>query len=255
MFFFSKLATFVLLPPGVFFLAFLLATLLLYFGKRRAGAILACISLIFFYALSTPAFSDLLIRPLEDRYPPYRITSTAAGDLEDALVVVLDAGNVDRSPEEALRSGLGDESLKRLVYGIRVAKKLGLPLVFTGGQPYPKEGVEIESAAARRFIAESGFQGKSYFDDESRTTRESAKNVSRLYRPASVILVTSAYHMPRSVASFEKVGLKVLAAPTDYKAARSPHALVDFLPSSDAFDDSYRALHEYLGLVGYAVAH
>jgi uncharacterized SAM-binding protein YcdF (DUF218 family) len=254
MFFFSKLATFFLLPPGVFFLAFLLAILLLYFGIRRAGALVACASLILFYALSTPAFSDLLIRPLEDRYPPNRLTATGAGDLKDSLVVVLDAGNVDRSPEEALRSSLGDESIKRLVYGLRIAKTLSLPLVFSGGQPYPKRGVEIESAAARRFIAESGFQGKSYFDDESRTTRESAKNVARLYRPASVILVTSAYHMPRSVASFEKAGLKVLPAPTDYKAARNRYSPVDFLPSPGAFGDSYRALHEYLGLVGYALA-
>lgn len=255
MFFFSKLATFVLLPPGLFFLAFLLASLLLFSGKRRAGTIVVCVSLLLFYSLSTPVFSDLLIRPLEDRYPPYGITSTGAGDLKDALVVVLDAGNVDRSPEEALRSSLGDESLKRLVYGLRIAKTLSLPLVFTGGRPYPKEGVEIESAAPRRFIAESGFAGQGYFDDESRTTRESAKNVARLYHPASVILVTSAYHMPRSVASFEKAGLKVLAAPTDYKAARSPTTFLDFFPSPGAFGASYRALHEYLGLLGYALAN
>ena len=228
MFFLSKLSTFVILPPGLFFLAFLVATLLLFFGKRRAGAIVACATLVLFYALSSPAFSELLIRPLEDRYPPYTISSVGTGEPKNALVVVLAAGNVDHSPEEAMRSSLGDESLKRLVYGLRIAKTLSLPLVFTGGRPYPKEGVEIESAAPRRFIAESGFAGQGYFDAESRTTRESAKNVARLYHPASVILVTSAYHMLRSVASFEKAGLKVRAAPTDYKAARSPTTFLDF---------------------------
>ena len=133
MFFFSKVVTFVLLPPGVFFLAFLLAILLLFFGKRRAGMILACVSLLLFFALSTQAFSNLLISPLEDRYPPFSIVSAKVRDQRDELVVVLDSGNVDHSPEEAMRSSLGDESLKRLVYGLRIARALGLPIVFSGG--------------------------------------------------------------------------------------------------------------------------
>jgi uncharacterized SAM-binding protein YcdF (DUF218 family) len=60
--------------------------------------------------------------------------------------------------------------------------------------------------------------------------------------------------MPRAVLSFRKEGLSVLPAPTDYKANRSPYTIADFLPTSEAFANSYKALHEYLGLVGYSLA-
>ena len=160
MFFLSKLSTFVILPPGLFFLAFLVATLLLFFGKRRAGAIVACATLVLFYALSSPAFSELLIRPLEDRYPPYTISSVGTGEPKNALVAVLAAGNVDHSPEEAMRSSLGGESLKRLVYGLRIAKTLSLPLVFTGGRPYPKKAWRSSRPPLAALSRKAGSRGK-----------------------------------------------------------------------------------------------
>jgi len=118
--------------------------------------------------------------------------------------------------------------------------------------------IESEADAARAFIARydaSGGAGvAASYDDLSRTTRENARFAARLSGSPSVILVTSAYHMPRAVLSFRKEGVSVLPAPTDYKANRSPYTIADFLPTSEAFANSYKALHEYLGLVGYGIA-
>lgn len=263
MFVASKIATFILLPPGLI-VALLVAAFALGCRKRRKPAlVLAGIGALLMYALSARAVSDLLILPLEDRYPPLALQAggggaTAGGAVPAAFakapVVVLGGGSVDRSPEEGMRASLCPEPEKRLVYGLKVARELRRPLIFSGGRVWQGKDIESEADAARTFIARySGGVAASY-DDLSRTTRENARFAARLSGSPSVILVTSAYHMPRAVLSFRKEGLSVLPAPTDYKANRSPYAIADFLPTSEAFANSYKALHEYLGLVGYSLA-
>ena len=234
MFLISKFVTFVFLPPGLFILLFLAAFALLAKGKKRWGLVIGGASLVLFLALSTAVVASALLRPLEDRYPPldpaalaagrgladgdFAAGDFAAGDLADAPVVVLGGGTVERSPEEGMVAMLADEPVKRITYGLRVAKALGRPLVYSGGLTFKGSATESEADAARRFIAVNGFEVEAYFEGESRTTRENALLVERRFGAKAVILVTSAYHMPRSVLAFEQAGIKVLPAPTSYRA-------------------------------------
>lgn len=274
MFVVSKIVTFVLLPPGLLVLLLVAALALGCRKKRKPALVLAGVAAFLLYALSARVVSDLLILPLEDRYPPLASQADIAGnggvgsdgagsdgEAAKAPVVVLGGGSVDRSPEEGMRASLCPEPEKRLVYGLKVARELKRPLIFSGGRTWQGREIESEADAARTFIARyfvaSGVAasgGGVSYDDLSRTTRENARFAARLSGSPSVILVTSAYHMPRAVLSFRKEGLSVLPAPTDYKANRSPYTIADFLPTSEAFGNSYKALHEYLGLVGYSLA-
>jgi uncharacterized SAM-binding protein YcdF (DUF218 family) len=66
-----------------------------------------------------------------------------------------------------------------------------------------------------------------------------------------IILVTSAWHMPRSVWCFESQGFNVIPAPTDYITSQQAYDLRSFVPRWTVFSDSGQALHEYLGLFWY----
>lgn len=275
MFALSKIATYILLPPGLFVILLAAAFILAYRKKRKPALALVGLTALLMYALSARVVSDLLIIPLENRYQPFSLSAggaswagaagkglaagdLATGDFAQAPVVVLGGGSVDRSPEEGMRASLCPEPEKRLVYGLKVARALKRPLIFSGGRVWQGKEIESEADAAKAFIARYDARGgagvAASYDDLSRTTRENARFAARLTGARSVILVTSAYHMPRAVLSFQKEGLRVLPAPTDYKANRSPYTIADFLPSSAAFEESYKALHEYLGLVGYGIA-
>lgn len=258
MFAISKIATFILLPPGIFVVLIVLAVTLLYRGRKKAGLALGLSTAALLYALSTAFVAEALIRPLEDRYAPID-TSKAELDariaaFKGAPVVVLGGGTIDRSPEEGGRASLAAEPTKRFTYGIRVAKALGGELVYSGGRVYDGPEIETEADAAGRFLKVNDAGLEAILEGESRTTLENARFVREKLGAKAVILVTSAYHMPRSVQAFRKAGLEVLPAPTDYKASRSPRVFVDFLPSVGALKDSYWALHEYLGMVGYSLA-
>ena len=67
-----------------------------------------------------------------------------------------------------------------------------------------------------------------------------------------VLLVTSAIHMPRSVAVFRGVGMNVIPSPTDISILDLRNdGLFNWLPSVGALGSTSRAVHEYIGLVVY----
>jgi uncharacterized SAM-binding protein YcdF (DUF218 family) len=74
------------------------------------------------------------------------------------------------------------------------------------------------------------------------------------YNFKNPILVTSAYHMKRSVMSFERFGLTVLQVPTGFKTWKhKDYKWRDYLPES--FEVAKTAIHEYLGLIFYKLAY
>jgi uncharacterized SAM-binding protein YcdF (DUF218 family) len=249
----SAIVTTVLLPPGILIVALLAGIVLVLAGKRRAGVIVTALSILLFYALSTGVVERLLLGPLESACPALDTSEAGRSKLAGGTVVVLGGGLVERSPEEGMKASLGVESGKRMGYGLRLAAGNGLPLVFSGGNVYPEPGMETEADAAQRYAENWGRPVSCSFEGKSRTTRENARYVARDYRPARVILVTSAYHMKRAMIAFGKEGLDVVAAPTDYKQRSGLPSALDWLPDPLHFYYSCRALHEYLGIVEYSI--
>ncbi len=90
-------------------------------------------------------------------------------------------------------------------------------------------------------------------EDQARDTFQNARNSQALLQAEgieTVLLVTHAWHMPRSVFSFETAGLRVIAAPTRFAFPPEPE-VADFWPSMGALHSSYYGLHEWLGLAWY----
>ena len=236
MFFLKKLITFLVLPPGTFILAFLLVGLLS--KKNKIVRVISFGSALLIYILSIEPTKDLLYKPLETAYP---IPFNPDGD----AIVVLGGG--------AYNTGvLKEDSTKRLLTGFIIHKQTGLPIILSGGAPM---SALPEAEVMKSLLLSLGVdKGSIYTETKSRDTEGNAKEVKLLcerLRCKKVILVTSAYHMKRSVLSFEQVGLNVIPYPTDFKRDLS-YNLYSFMPKMGVLADSYKALREYLGLLWYS---
>lgn len=131
-----------------------------------------------------------------------------------------------------------------------------LQVLFTGGEGELFGTGPSEAERARQFFQAQGVSAdKLMFESESRTTFENAvlsRRVAGVDATKPWLLLTSAYHMPRSMAVFQKAGWSVTAYPVDF---RSGLATPWSQYSMDQGVKRWRlALHEMLGLLAYRLA-
>jgi uncharacterized SAM-binding protein YcdF (DUF218 family) len=146
-----------------------------------------------------------------------------------------------------------EHTLIRLRYGAFLHRKTGLPILTTGGRLYRDTTQSLAEVMANEL--DTGFQlgTTKWTEDRSRTTLENARYSARILNEAGIrhiLLVTEAFHMPRSVSVFEQTGLTVTAAPTADSQIEDS-AAKRWLPTSRALNQSSLALHEYLGMLAY----
>ncbi|RKX75741.1 MAG: YdcF family protein [Spirochaetes bacterium] len=259
MFLLSKILQILVLPPGIIIVALILAFLFLFKKKYLVTKFLLFFSLISLYSLSLEPISDLIIKPLEDLHPPLDRENFSLY-LEDRIqpeyIVVLGGGTVESSPEEGGSGTLNTTSLKRLIYGYLLFKETKLPIILAGGRVIEKEIYEPEAEVALRTLLEMGVpENKIGIEAESRNTWENAEHVKERFSPEKIILVTSAYHMPRSVYSFRQNGMDCIPAPTDYKTNRAVYNFLSFFPDMEELKDSYSAIREFFGLLYYRIRY
>ena len=245
MFLLKKIIAPLFFPVSLCIELLLLGLFLLWFTcKQRAGKIVVSLGVVLLCILSYGAISDIFLRPLEHKYPPL----IKLEDIHDIKwVVVLGGGHVS-DPSIPSASQLSDVSIARLVEGIRLYRMLpGSKLILSGGgafDPVPDARIMADVAVAigidkRDLILES----------VSRDTKDEARLIQEIVGNDRFVLVTSAYHMPRSMALFEKRGMHPIPAPTEYLAKESQK--IDpgmFFPNADGLKKAERAFHEYLGL-------
>jgi len=63
-------------------------------------------------------------------------------------------------------------------------------------------------------------------------------------------LITSAYHIPRSIETFQKVAMNPIPAPADFKI-EGDYNLLDFFPNAQNLKNTDSAFHEYFGILFY----
>jgi len=252
--FVSKLFTYLLLPPGCIILALIV---LIFFVKPKIKIFLGMV-VLFFYAISIQPVSDFLLKPLENAWPP--LSENTDKDWPQAIIV-LGGGSVQGSPEAGEgRDTLSSDALKRAVYAYTLCDTFAVPLIFTGGKVFDYDQ-EPEAAAAGRLFETLGIDsGRIILETESRNTWENARETAKLLIEENAIeraiLVTSAYHVKRGVYCFERNGISVIPAPTDYKCERGrKYDFLSFMPSMLFLQNTYLALHEYVGLLYYVIAY
>lgn len=235
-----------LLPPASALLLMLLGTLLRRW-RAKLGRALQWLGVAWLWLAATPAFGGALLGTLQP-YPP--LPSDGALPQADAIVVLSAEGD----PVGAEYGGpiAGAMTMQRLRYAAALQRRTGLPLLVSGGvlgRGQPSLAAMMADAASREFGVPVRWR-----EDRSADTFENAAFSAELLKKDGVrrvLLVTSAWHMPRSVACFEAQGLTVVAAPT---AFRSPtEGAANWIPHWHGLRDTALALHEWVGRAVYAV--
>jgi uncharacterized SAM-binding protein YcdF (DUF218 family) len=231
----------VLPPTGP--LLIVLAGLLLAAGTRyrRSGWAACAAGAVLLWGLATPAIADALVRAVE-RYPPLDL----AKPIQAQAIVILGAGVRLNAPEYGT-SAPSATTLERLVYGARVARVTGLPVLVSGSH--------YEAAAMSSFMQRELELTPQWVENRSRDTHENAVNSAAMLASAGVhkiVLVTSAAHMERALREFQAVGVAVLPAPAELWTRRDLGMLV-WVPNADALVRSHRALYEILGRVAQSI--
>lgn len=232
-----------LLPPGNGLLLLAMAGI---FRKRRWAFALALSASLLLLAQSLPLVSTLLMASLERDAGPVISETQGAG-----AIVVLGSGlSID-----ALEYGgdtANERTLVRLRYGAYLAHRLDLPVLVTGGTPLRASKSEAEAMAG---IMEDELGVKvRWRETNSLDTADNARMSAEMLRAAGIkriVLVTQAFHMPRAKLLFERAGLEVIPGPSGFRALpkRDAFSPFDLLPQASALQNSYYALHEWVGIL------
>lgn len=240
-----------LLPPGSVVL--LLALAGLWFLARR-NALAGFVNLVLaalLWGISSAPVSDRLMGALE---APYYTLPEPRGD----AIVLLGGGVFDGAPDLSGKGAPSGEMLSRMATAVRLQKKLGVPVIVSGGKVF--ESRSPEAPIVRRFLVDLGVPpGKILLDDRSRDTVENARNACRICTERGFrapIVVTSAYHMRRAVLSIEKAGMKAMPFPAGFRTwPGKTLERADYFPDAASLASTAAAVREYIGLFVYRVAY
>jgi len=249
----SKLFTYVVLSPLIFIILFLIASF--YVKKFRIFFVAVALS---FYALSISYVSNILLLPLEKPYNKVLEQNNSVN-----AVVVLSGESIEGSANIPIAS----DAYKRAMWGLMIAKSQNLPLLFSGA------GLEIYTEADAFLDSMKEIKNNLHVDmpisstltlgsfslhveNRSLDTYQNAKFSKKAFenigidRPV-VYLVTSAFHMKRSIVLYKYFGFEVIPAATSFRLDNRAEevGILSFVPKFGALNNSYTALHEYAGLL------
>ena len=255
-FFLSKLLPLLIYPLGLTCLLLLVALFWLWKFPRRSLFAIAAALLILFSSSNT-LIAARFVQTLEWQYlPPDPVPAAEA-------IVVLGGSTYTKSPPRPWVevSEAGD----RVLYGVKLYQDGAAPLiVFSGGRIAWRGSGAPEAEDMTEIALAMGVPERNILrENDSLNTYQNAVNTAKILRQRqidTILLVTSAIHMPRSVAIFKKQGFNVTPAPTDYWVSQkfleemrgiSFGTFLYVLPDSIALDFFTRALKEYIGLGVY----
>jgi uncharacterized SAM-binding protein YcdF (DUF218 family) len=248
----SKVIFFFIQPSSLAFLALLFGVLLVgrypQWGRRLLYAGLAM--LVIFGFLPT---GNILVLPLEERFGSH----VPAIPKEKTSGIILLGGFEDISITRA-RGGLAlNEAAERLTETLRLAEALPeAKVVFTGGSGslFGDNGI---ADSVKQFFIDAGIApDRIVIENDSRNTYQNAVFTKALLKPTSQdrwLLVTSAYHMPRSMGVFRKVGFDVIPYPVDFRTRNQGDAFRPFDSIGAGLQRTDLATKEWIGLLAYWV--
>ncbi len=245
----KKLVSQVLMPlPFCLSISYAGLCLLWFTNRQKAGKIFVSAGLVLLTLLSYNIIADGLLRPFEESYRPFAIVSNHENFHPAPVKYVVVLGGGHRSdPELPLTSQLYGSTITRLIEGIRIQRKLpGSKLVLSGGSgfdPIPN-GKMMADLAFGIGIKESDV----IVEGLSQDTVDEAGLVKKIVGDHRFVMVTSASHMPRAMAVFNRLGMEPIPAPTDHKVRKAqglnPYM---FFPGIGNLGKSEKAFKEFLG--------
>ena len=239
----SKILIWLIYPLSLSIMLIVIASLMRVLNKKILSYTFLLTGIIILYICSIKPTADILLLPLESKY-----VANEKNFLRGDAIVVLD--------------GPGDRYIK----GINLFFKKAAPLIIMSGFGSDYDGYISGSILMKRFAIDCGIPPeKIIIESESRNTRENALYTKQLLNSINaqkVILITSAFHMPRAYGVFKKIGVDVMPVSTDYITEDTHHRpvskmkdlhydLLSFIPDVEHLGHSTFAIKEYIGMIVY----
>jgi uncharacterized SAM-binding protein YcdF (DUF218 family) len=248
MFLIGKLVWALLQPGNLLMLCLAAGVLLLLASRGRRGRVPIGLATLGFVLLAVAPIGPAALLVLEQRFP-----RPILGDRVDGILVL--GGAVDPRLSLSYGETMFGGSAARLLAAITLARRYPearLALVGGEGEFFPV-GLP-ESRATLGFVLDEGVSpARVILEERSRSTHENAVYAKELIRPARGevwVLVTSAFHMPRAVASFAAVDWPVIPYPVDYRIDPRTGLRPNF-SLRDGLDAATIAGKEWAGLIAY----
>ncbi len=159
------------------------------------------------------------------------------------------------------------EAGDRVWYGASLYRAGKAPkIIVSGGRIVWKGGGSTESEDLTKLLVKMGVPaGDIIPEGESMNTRDNGVYVQKILKAnnfKTILLVTSAMHMPRSMAIFKHLGIDAIAAPTDYRVSQleldepniqTESVILSLMPDDEHLSVTTQAIREYIGMWVYKV--
>ena len=246
----SKIAGFFALPSNILAALCVLGLVLLATRFRRTGSHILIFGVVAALLFGYSPLANLMLLPLSERFPAWK----SDGRAPDGIIIL--GGAIDSDTTLARNSLEMDSSAERIVTMLQLARTYpNARIVFSGGSGDLIQEAASEAPIAGRLLERFGVaRDRVVLEGDSRTTAENAIFTRRLVQPKPGevwLLVTSAFHMPRSVGAFRKAGFDVEAYPVDWRTRGWSDAMTPFDKLSAGLARSDVAAHEWTGLIVY----
>jgi uncharacterized SAM-binding protein YcdF (DUF218 family) len=221
-------------------------------GAAVAAAALgfAAAGVLVLWIASTPLFADWLRGTLEHRFPPTEVSDVPNGD---AIVTLGGSVGAPRPPRVYPDlNGAAD----RVWHAARLYQAGKAPFIIASGGTLPwMDGRFREASAMETLLTSWDVPTDSILkESSSANTYENATNTAEIVETHEfdrVLLVTSALHMRRALATFRSAGVNAVPVATDFQVVESDMTLLRLLPSAGALGGSTAAIREYVGYLVY----
>ncbi len=249
----SKTVGYMLLPSNFLIGLGLTGAILLVTRFARSGRRLMVIALVLLAICAFSPLANFLVYPLEQRFPKW---DGSRGE-PDGIIVL--GGPIDADLSAAHGVTVISGAADRLIAGATLAQRYpNARLIYTGGSPNL-----ISNDAKEADYATALFQGlgipksRLTMERQSRNTKENAEFSRQIAAPKPGerwLLVTSAYHMPRSIGLFRKAGFPVEAYPVDWHVGTSEDLLKCYTAAAGGLQLVDIGVREWMGLIAYRIS-
>ena len=222
---------------------------LIIFGLTTSSKKISLIGVLILIVCSLPIVSDKLVAYLESNYQ-----LSKPSDIKSADAIVVLSGMIRTiNSKDGLDYEFGEAS-DRIFAGINLFKeKKASKIILTRGKlPWSvgiPEGEYLKNIVVKNGISENNI----LLTENVENTDQEAKAIKKLLsiNEPKVILVTSAFHMPRAQIVFEAAGINVVPFPVDFQKGLSKTTFMSFMPSANALSETSFFVREMIGRTYY----
>ena len=248
----SKTVGYLLLPSNFLIGLGVLGAILLLTRFARAGRMLMVTALVLLAICAFSPLGNFLLYPLEQRFPKW---DGSRGE-PDGIIVL--GGPIDADLSAAHGVTVTTSASDRIIGGATLAHRYpNARLVYTGGSANLLSNDAREADYATALFQGLGIpKSRLTMERQSRNTKENAEFSKQVVKPKPGerwLLVTSAYHMPRSIGLFRTAGFAVEAYPVDWKTGTKEDLFKYYVVASGGLQLVDAAVREWMGLIAYRI--